>query len=125
MSSTDRLFRCITTLQCVCVDMRDASSWDRKPADYTSVGYLTPRLPILSVSSGIFNMHIYLHIRLLVTGEFNSWEELCIYAYVVTAHSHMNAQTSVGSIYIYIYIYVCIFISTDKLFRCITPLQCG
>ena len=50
----------------VWLDTRDASSWDRNPADFTSVGYLTPEK-----SSFSFRLYIYIYIYIY------SWERIC------------------------------------------------
>ena len=71
---------------------------------------------ILRVRVGIF-MYMFLLIRLLSTGVLNSWEELCIYAYVVAFNSPLEYSIHWGGAYI--------LSSIDKLFGWITTLQCG
>ena len=36
-----------------------------------------------------------------------------------------SGLTGLNNTYIYIYIYIYILVSTDRLFRCITTLQCS
>ena len=49
---------------CEWLDTRDASSWNRNTADFTSVGYLTQTIVILSSSEGIFT-YIFFYIYVL------------------------------------------------------------
>ena len=59
LSFTDRLFRCITTLQ-YGYTAWDASSRDRNPADFTSVGYLTPDLCYFQRKKNNFLYFVYI-----------------------------------------------------------------
>ena len=51
----------------VWLDMRDASSWNRNPTDFSSVGYSTPNL-----SSFQRKFLVYIHIHLSATGMVKS-----------------------------------------------------
>ena len=41
---------------------RDASSWDRNPADFTSFGYLTPKISSLCAWAKEFSTYIFIYI---------------------------------------------------------------
>ena len=81
------------------LDTRDASNWNWKQADFTSGQYLTPDLSSSS-SKGCNFFYVYIHKRFSATRVLNSWEELCIYAYVAGGNFSF-----VGSeIWTYVYI---------------------
>ena len=63
-------------------------------------GYLNLNTHPLNVSEGIFNIYIYLHIRVSATGVFSS-------VHMAADNSPLKCSThGVGSIYIYIYIVI-------------------
>ena len=72
----------------VWLDMRDASSWDRIPVDFT---YSKANV-IFSVSERLFYVYIFTD-RLSAARMLNSWEELCIYAYVTAGNSPLVCST--------------------------------
>ena len=64
----------------VWLDPRDASGWDRKTTDLTSVGHLNTEPS--SVSCLVYESFTYncLHIRYRQSGVFNSWEDQLHYS---------------------------------------------
>ena len=61
-------FKCPTL---VWLNTRAASCWDRNPADFTSVGYLTPVLSSFSAkefsAKEFFTLKLFFHIRYRIT----------------------------------------------------------
>ena len=90
-----------------------------KPAQlYVRLSIISRSQQANHVSSGIIRHYVVaficLHFALLDNGVINSFEELCI----------MRVAAVISfTMYIYIYIYILSF--TDRLFHCITTLQCG
>ena len=80
----------------VWLDTLDASNWDRNPADFTSVGYLTVKISCFSASAKEFYVYIYLRIGLSATKVLSSLEELPIYAYVGAGNSPLECLTQVA-----------------------------
>ena len=62
----------------VCLDMQDVSSWDRNPADFMSIGYLTPKLSSLPAQAKEFYSYILIYLyayqRLECTIQVKSFE---------------------------------------------------
>ena len=80
----------------------------------SQISYLRA-IVIFSVSEGIFS-YIFLHIRYRVLGCSFQENCFCIYAYVAASNSLLEFQIT-GVAYV--------LSSTERLFRCITTLQCA
>ena len=71
-----------------CFDL--GSKRDRLYVERDDSLVVTPELSFLSMLVKELYVYIYLLIHLLATGMLSSWEELCIYAYVVACNSEQN-----------------------------------
>ena len=67
------------------LDTRDVSSWDRNPANFMTVGYLTLGYHHSQLKRRNFHVYIYKY-TLSATGVLKPWEELCIYVYMAVGN---------------------------------------